>query len=34
MDKAQYSTLVEVLNDLPDPRQARGQRYAWTLLLT
>jgi len=33
MDKAQYSTLVEVLNDLPDPRKARGQRYAWTLLL-
>jgi predicted transposase YbfD/YdcC len=34
MDKAQYSTLLEALKDVPDPRQARGQRYAWLLLLT
>jgi len=34
MDKAQYSTLREALKDVPDPRQARGQRYSWVLLLT
>jgi len=34
MDKAQYSTLMEALKDVPDPRQARGQRYSWVLLLT
>ena len=33
MDKAQYSTLLEALKDVPDPRQARGQRYSWLLLL-
>ena len=33
MDKAQYSTLLEALKDVPDPRQARGQRYAWLVLL-
>jgi uncharacterized membrane protein len=33
MDTAQYSTLLEALKDVPDPRQARGQRYAWSLLL-
>jgi len=34
MDKAQYSTLLEALKDVPDPRRARGQRYSWVLLLT
>ena len=34
MDKAQYSTLMEALKDVPDPRQLRGQRYSWVLLLT
>ena len=34
MDTAQYSTLLEALTDVPDPRKARGQRYAWVLLLT
>jgi len=33
MDRAQYSTLLEALKDVPDPRKARGQRYAWLLLL-
>ena len=34
MDKAEYSTLLEALKDVPDPREAWGQRYAWLLLLT
>jgi predicted transposase YbfD/YdcC len=34
MDKAQYSTLLEALQDVSDPRKARGQRYAWVVLLT
>jgi hypothetical protein len=34
MDKAQYSTLLDALKDVPDPRKARGQRYSWLLLLT
>jgi predicted transposase YbfD/YdcC len=33
MDKTEYSTLLEALKDVPDPRQARGQRYPWSLLL-
>ena len=31
---AHTSTLLDALKDAPDPRQARGQRYAWLLLLT
>jgi predicted transposase YbfD/YdcC len=34
MNQSQYTTLLEVLAVIPDPRKARGQRYAWTLLLT
>jgi hypothetical protein len=34
MDKCQYSTLLEVLQDIPEPRKARGQRYVWALVLT
>jgi len=34
MDQAKYTTLVEALAAVPDPRQARGKRYAWALLLT
>lgn len=34
MNQTQYSTLLEVLAVITDPRKARGQRYAWTLLLT
>ncbi len=33
MDQAQYSTLVEALAGVPDPRKARGKRYPWRLLL-
>lgn len=34
MDGAQYTTLVEALKDIPDPRRARGKRYTWLFLLT
>ncbi len=34
MDQLKYTTLVEALRALLDPRKARGQRYAWLLLLT
>ncbi|HEU5103688.1 MAG TPA: hypothetical protein VFU22_31950 [Roseiflexaceae bacterium] len=34
MDQSQYTTLMEVLAAIPDPRKARGKRYSWTLLLT
>jgi predicted transposase YbfD/YdcC len=34
MDTGQYSTLMDALKDIPDPRKARGKRYQWHLLLT
>lgn len=34
MDQSQYSTLLEAVTDVPDPRQARGKQHAWTLILT
>lgn len=34
MDQPQYSSLIEVLAAVPDPRKARGKRYSWVLLLT
>jgi hypothetical protein len=34
MDQSQYNTLVAALSALVDPRQSRGQRYPWLLLLT
>lgn len=34
MDQPQYSTLLEALAVVPDPRKARGKRYPWLLLLT
>lgn len=34
MDQPKYTTLVEALRALVDPRQARGKRYGWMLLLT
>ena len=34
MDHKQYSTLIEALSDVPDPRKARGKQYCWLLLLT
>ncbi len=33
MDYPQYSTLLEALAAVPDPRQRRGKRYEWTFLL-
>jgi predicted transposase YbfD/YdcC len=34
MDERKYKTLVEALAKVPDPRQRRGRRYPWVLLLT
>lgn len=34
MDRPQYTTLLGVLQAIPDPRHARGVRYPWLLLLT
>jgi predicted transposase YbfD/YdcC len=34
MDQEKYSTLLATLQEIPDPRQARGRRYAWSFLLT
>jgi predicted transposase YbfD/YdcC len=34
MAMAQYTTLSAALREVPDPRQRRGQRYPWWLLLT
>jgi predicted transposase YbfD/YdcC len=34
MDHAQYTNLRAALSEVPDPRHARGRRYAWPLLLT
>ena len=34
MDLPEYSSLRAALRDVPDPRQPRGRRYPWPLLLT
>jgi hypothetical protein len=34
MDQRQYSTLLEAVADVPDPRQARGKQHAWAVILT
>jgi predicted transposase YbfD/YdcC len=34
MDQRQYSSLMDVLTVVPDPRKARGKRFSWLLLLT
>lgn len=34
MDAPQYRDFRAALNAVPDPRQRRGQRYAWPVLLT
>lgn len=34
MDQPKYTTLVNALSTLFDPRHARGKRYGWLLLLT
>lgn len=33
MDHAQYSSLLDALAAVPDPRQARGKRFEWSLIL-
>jgi len=34
MDQPQYSSLMDLFAAMPDPRQARGKRYSWSLILT
>ena len=34
MDKREYTTLVEALREVPDPRHKRGIRHGWCLLMT
>ncbi len=34
MDQQQYNSLMELFAAMPDPRQARGKRYSWSLILT
>lgn len=34
MDQPYYSTLMDAVSDLPDPRKARGKRHSWPLMLT
>ncbi len=34
MDEPKYSTLMDAVVDIPDPRKARGKRHPWALLLT
>lgn len=34
MDRFKYSTLMDAVADVPDPRKARGKRHSWALLLT
>ena len=34
MDERKYSSLMDAVVDIPDPRNARGKRHAWALLLT
>jgi predicted transposase YbfD/YdcC len=34
MAEEQYSTLMDAITQVPDPRKRRGKRYPWPLLLT
>lgn len=34
MDERKYSTLMDAVVDIPDPRKARGKRHPWPLILT
>src|SRR6187549_624075 len=34
MDSGQYSTLMDALKTIPDPRKRRGKRHTWLHLLT
>src|SRR5688500_10006269 len=31
MDTGQYSTLMDALADVPDPRKRRGKRHSWLM---
>lgn len=33
MDQPKYTTLMDALKSVPDPRHARGKRYSWSFLL-
>ncbi len=33
MDEGEYSSLAAALAAVPDPRQARGKRHAWSRIL-
>jgi len=33
MAHSQYSTILDVFSDIPDPRSARGKRHPWELIL-
>src|SRR3712207_8009939 len=33
MDGRKYSSLMDAVADVPDPRKARGKRHPWALLL-
>src|SRR3954463_6263896 len=34
MGDPKYSTLMDAVVDIPDPRKYRGRRHAWAVLLT
>ncbi|MGH2533812.1 MAG: hypothetical protein ACRDJW_16085 [Thermomicrobiales bacterium] len=34
MDAPRYNDVRAALGDVPDPRQRRGRRYPWPVLLT
>lgn len=34
MDDREYSTILEAVQEIADPRKARGQRHRWRMLLT
>ena len=34
MDEPKYTSLMDAVVDIPDPRKARGKRHPWALLLT
>ena len=33
MDQGKYTSLLDAMKEVPDPRKARGRRYGWELLL-
>src|SRR5512134_3147810 len=34
MDRVQYTTLVDVLKQVPDPRKRKGRRHRWVMVLS